>query len=102
MNILGFAAAAYDKFAAKKKLWRISEKSFVILALLLGGIGVFSGFLIFRHKTKHYKLFYTVGFITLAEYLSIKNPLIILPTATPILHTVNTRDSAFMDHPVSA
>ena len=26
MNILGFAAAAYDKFAAKKKLWRISEK----------------------------------------------------------------------------
>ena len=69
MNILGFAATAYDKFAAKKKLWRISEKSFVILALLLGGIGVFSGFLIFRHKTKHYKLFYTVGFITLAEYL---------------------------------
>lgn len=78
MNILGLSAAAYDKFAAKKNLRRISEKSFVILSLLLGGIGVFSGFLLFRHKTKHYKLFYTVGFITLAEYLFLlfvmKNP----------------------------
>lgn len=69
INVVGLVLCGYDKFAAKRKLRRIRERTFVILALCLGGIGVFSGFMLFRHKTKHAKLFFGVGFITVAEYL---------------------------------
>lgn len=71
MNSVGLLVAGYDKIAAKLKLRRIRERNFVILSLLLGGLGVFAGFILFRHKTRHTKLFFSVGLIAVAEYLLI-------------------------------
>lgn len=48
-----------DKQNAKKKLYRISEKTLITLALIGGSVGALSAMYIFRHKTKH--LFFTLG-----------------------------------------
>ncbi len=53
INLLGFILMKLDKYYAIKKQYRISEKTFFIIALLLGSIGVYAGIYTFRHKTKH-------------------------------------------------
>lgn len=45
----------YDKNQAINKKYRISEKNLFIIAILLGGIGIYIGMYTFRHKTKHVK-----------------------------------------------
>ena len=52
-NIAIFLLYGYDKFAAKKGIRRISEKTLLLSAFLMGGTGSFFGMEIFRHKTKH-------------------------------------------------
>lgn len=52
-NIAIFLLYGYDKFAAKKGIRRISEKTLLLSAFLMGGTGAFFGMEIFRHKTKH-------------------------------------------------
>lgn len=42
-----------DKNYAIKNQYRISEKTFFIISLMLGSIGVYCGMYAFRHKTKH-------------------------------------------------
>ncbi|MCD8500728.1 MAG: DUF1294 domain-containing protein [Bacillaceae bacterium] len=42
-----------DKQKAKKNKWRTSERTFFIIALLGGSLGVLLGMQWFRHKTKH-------------------------------------------------
>lgn len=59
INILGFSMMASDKRKAQKHLWRISEKSFFITALLGGSIGTWMGMYCFHHKTKHW--YFVVG-----------------------------------------
>lgn len=71
MNVIGFAVAGYDKYAAIHKKYRISEKSLTMLAVCLGGIGVILAFLIFRHKTKHYALFSKILIITVIEIIAL-------------------------------
>ncbi|MBE5889121.1 MAG: DUF1294 domain-containing protein [Lachnospiraceae bacterium] len=53
INILGFFAMGIDKERAQKKCWRIPEKTLFAIALLGGGLGVWLGMYMFRHKTKH-------------------------------------------------
>ena len=48
-----------DKNKAKNGKYRISEKTIFIIAILLGGVGVYAGMYKFRHKTKHLR--FTVG-----------------------------------------
>ena len=59
INLIGFFTMYIDKNKAKKGKYRISEKSIFIIAILLGGIGVYIGMYKFRHKTKH--TLFTVG-----------------------------------------
>lgn len=42
-----------DKYYAIKGKYRISEKTFFIIAAMLGSVGVYIGMYTFRHKTKH-------------------------------------------------
>lgn len=62
-NILLFTLMSIDKQRAKLKQWRISEKTFFILALIGGSVGGVLGMYTFRHKTKHLK--FTLGFPTI-------------------------------------
>jgi len=51
ITLLTFGCYAYDKMAARKNNWRISEKSLHTLSLAGGWIGAFVAQKIFRHKT---------------------------------------------------
>lgn len=52
-NLVGFVLMGIDKHKAKKKQWRIPEKTLFLSAILGGSIGALYGMHLFRHKTKH-------------------------------------------------
>ena len=59
INLIAFVVCFVDKRKSIKDKWRIQEKTLLILSLLGGGIGMFVGMRVFKHKTK--KLKFTVG-----------------------------------------
>lgn len=67
VNIAGFLAMGIDKIKAKKKAWRIPEKTLLGLAITGGGLGVMLGMETFRHKTKHWYFKYGVPVILMLE-----------------------------------
>jgi len=54
-NIIVFAMYGLDKRKAKRNKRRISEKTLLLSAALMGGAGALLGMYIFRHKTNHWK-----------------------------------------------
>lgn len=55
-NLIVFIVYGIDKYKAKHDKWRIPEKTLLLLAFLMGGLGAYLGMKVFRHKTQH-KLF---------------------------------------------
>jgi len=53
LNIFGFILVSLDKYKAKNRLWRIPERSFFLLSVLGGSVGVYIGLFFFNHKTRH-------------------------------------------------
>ena len=53
INIIYFILMVIDKRAAKNNMYRIPEKVFFTLSILLGSLGTYIGMYKFRHKTKH-------------------------------------------------
>lgn len=51
-NLFVFLLYGYDKRQARKKKWRISEKTLLLTSLLAGGIPSLLAGKIFHHKTK--------------------------------------------------
>ncbi|MEW9051696.1 MAG: DUF1294 domain-containing protein [Neobacillus sp.] len=64
INLVGFMMMGIDKSRAKKRQYRISEKSLWLVALLGGAVGTTVGMQLYRHKTKH--VTFKVGFPLLA------------------------------------
>lgn len=58
--LAGFITAFIDKRRARQGAWRIPEKTFLLLALAGGGLGVLLSFFLFRHKTRHAGLMFGV------------------------------------------
>ncbi|APC48067.1 DUF1294 domain-containing protein [Virgibacillus halodenitrificans] len=53
VNIFTYILMGMDKQKAIKKKYRIPERTFWLLSLLGGALGVLIGMKAFRHKTKH-------------------------------------------------
>lgn len=51
-NIIVFALFGIDKQKAKRGKWRISERTLILCAFLMGAPGAGAGMSVFRHKTK--------------------------------------------------
>lgn len=71
LNIFGFILVSLDKYKAKNKLWRIPERSFFILSILGGSIGVYVGLFLFKHKTRHWYFMVIIPLIILAQIVFI-------------------------------
>ena len=53
MSLILFAFMGADKRRAKRRAWRVPERTLFWLAALGGGLGGVLGMLAFRHKTRH-------------------------------------------------
>ncbi|MDE7207222.1 MAG: DUF1294 domain-containing protein, partial [Lachnospiraceae bacterium] len=67
MNLIGFAMMGIDKHKAVKKLWRIPEYTFFVVALIGGSIGTIAGMRVFRHKTRHWYFVYGLPAILILQ-----------------------------------
>lgn len=55
MNALGLLLMYADKRRAKRKRWRIPERTLLLVAAFGGSLGSLMGMYLFRHKTRHRK-----------------------------------------------
>lgn len=75
INAAAFLLMLVDKIKARNGLWRISELTLMLSALLGGSVGALLGMYLFRHKTRHPK--FTLGvpailILQLAAYFLLK------------------------------
>lgn len=54
LSVLALLLFAVDKRRAKRKRWRISEKTLLLLGFFGGAVGALLGMKLFHHKTKHW------------------------------------------------
>ena len=66
-NILGIALMGIDKSRARRKAWRIPERTLFLCALLGGSAGAWAGMYLFRHKTKHWYFVIGMPFILVLQ-----------------------------------
>ena len=74
VNIATFFLYGIDKYKARKGRWRISEATLLMMAVIGGSIGAWSGMRRWHHKTMHKKFKYGIPIIiilqvTIAVYL---------------------------------
>ncbi|ETA80184.1 DUF1294 domain-containing protein [Youngiibacter fragilis] len=55
INMLGLFMMFWDKRKARRKEWRIPEKTLFLVAGIGGAFGVLFGMSLARHKTRHLK-----------------------------------------------
>lgn len=67
INLIGFAMMGIDKKRAIRGVWRISEASLFLTALLGGALGCTLGMNHFRHKTRHWYFKYGMPAIFLIQ-----------------------------------
>lgn len=63
LNATTFIIYGIDKLKAKKRKWRISETSLLLLAIMGGSLGAWVGIKVWHHKTKHAKFIYGIPLI---------------------------------------
>ena len=65
INFIALILCYIDKLRARKGKYRISERSLILISLLLGCFGMIIGMNLFHHKTKKtkFKLIYLLSFL---------------------------------------
>ncbi len=53
VNFIAFFLMWYDKRRAREGLWRVKEKTLLLISLAGGAVGALAGMYRFRHKTRH-------------------------------------------------
>lgn len=67
INVVALLLSAIDKACARKAIWRVSEVTLLLSAVLGGSVGLLLGILLFRHKTKHNRFRIGVPLILLGQ-----------------------------------
>ena len=67
VNIATFFLYGIDKYKARKGRWRISEATLLMMAVIGGSIGAWSGMRLWHHKTMHKKFKYGIPLIIIMQ-----------------------------------
>ena len=67
INALSFILFGLDKYKAKKGKWRISEATLLMMAVIGGSIGAWTGMRLGHHKTMHKKFKYGIPIIIIMQ-----------------------------------
>jgi uncharacterized membrane protein YsdA (DUF1294 family) len=65
-NLLTFTIFGIDKFKASFQLWRISEKTLLLLFISGGWMGGWMGVLLFRHKINNQRFLASLFLISIS------------------------------------
>ena len=63
INVITYIVYGIDKLKAQKGKWRIPEATLLLLAIVGGSIGAWTGMKVWHHKTMHKKFKYGVPLI---------------------------------------
>ena len=55
ISLVSVITTAWDKFCAKRDMWRVPEKTLIIMSILGGSVAMYVTMKTIRHKTKHPK-----------------------------------------------
>ena len=69
INLLAFILYGIDKKRARKREWRISEKTLIGIAVIGSCVGAILGMHIFHHKTRHWYFRYGLPLILIIQVL---------------------------------
>lgn len=67
VNLLTWIIYGIDKWKAKRRAWRIPERTLLLLVAAGGCTGALAGMLMFRHKTRKLKFMIGVPVIFVVE-----------------------------------
>jgi len=70
-NILTMLVYGTDKLFARKGMRRISEKTLLSLAFLMGGVGAIFGMVVFNHKTSKIRFRFLVPVFVVVNVLAL-------------------------------
>lgn len=70
MNLLTWMLYGIDKQKARRRRWRIPEKTLLFLAAAGGSVGALTGMYMFHHKTKKWKFRLGVPLILLLQLVA--------------------------------
>ncbi len=81
INLISAIICITDKRRAIKGLWRISEKTFFLLALFGGGVGLYITMRAIHHKTNHKRFMIGIPIIIILQivvivYITVDNVLL--------------------------
>ena len=69
ISVITFFVTAYDKIAAKKGSWRVSEKLLFTLAILGGSVSEYFTMRLIRHKTLHKRFMIGLPLIIIIQFI---------------------------------
>ena len=62
-NLFTASLMLLDKRRSRTGAWRIRERTFFLLALCFGAVGISAGMYVFRHKTRHKAFLYGIPLV---------------------------------------
>ncbi|MBR5632666.1 MAG: DUF1294 domain-containing protein [Clostridia bacterium] len=71
ISLISFIVTAWDKFCAKRDMWRVPEKTLLILSALGGSVAMYITMKTIRHKTKHPKFMVGIPVIIFLQVAAI-------------------------------
>lgn len=67
INFITFIVYGIDKYNAKKSKWRIPEATLLLIAVIGGSIGAWTGMNVWHHKTMHKNFKYGIPIILVLQ-----------------------------------
>tara|TARA_R110000868_G_scaffold25433_2_gene99311 strand:- start:1487 stop:1789 length:303 start_codon:yes stop_codon:yes gene_type:complete len=77
INAVGFVAFAWDKYCAEHDMYRIPERTLLMIAAIGGAAGSIAGQRLFRHKTRKepFRTYLNITvLINLAGFVALSSP----------------------------
>ena len=70
-NLFAASLMLLDKRRSRTGAWRIRERTFFLLALCGGAVGIWAGMHLFRHKTRHKAFVYGIPLVVECQVVGI-------------------------------
>ncbi|HOV27598.1 MAG TPA: DUF1294 domain-containing protein [Pseudobacteroides sp.] len=71
INLIAFAISGMDKYKARHKKRRISERTLFLFGIIGGCPGLYMSFLLFGHKTKHLRFMLGIPLIFIIQVVAV-------------------------------